>query len=290
MNQELRISPQNPNLKAKILQKVRTQKGDSKKQGYVLVVTFVLSSLILGVGISLAQVLATELEFSADLLFAEKSYFAAESGIEKALIELKENPIQQIDDSFYLSDADESAEFNLNIGNGIKDISFTIPEKGNIQFQLKKDTDDTEGADEQPVTDLFIQPSNTNFRWKVQCEQQCSSCARGKKTRAIVNNWSAQGGGKDLKELKDENGKSVQVFWGELKTEEKKSCFLTLENMKDEDLKIEITSGEYFTPPKAQIKSIGKSGSRKKIMTFDYTQKKLANIFNFGLLNRTSED
>ena len=69
----------------------------AKHKGSTLLATFLLSAMVLMLGLGTAKILIRELNISADLLFSEKAYYAAESTIELAVKNLKKNPVQNVD-------------------------------------------------------------------------------------------------------------------------------------------------------------------------------------------------
>lgn len=266
-----------------------TQNIKNKKNGYILMITFLISGFILTLGMGLAKIITTELQFSADLLWGEEAYFAAESGMEYALWEIKENPISYINiiDEPILKESD-SAVFSLDTGNGVQSFSGRIQSGKPLQFRLKYDADSGKGIREKPIEDLFIQRSNQgDIRWKVQCKD-------GNSVSSISGVWGD--GDRNFKdfsgEVAHEELKTIETFRTALAEKDQASCFLSFESDNDIDIQLLIPtmndseSPLYFPPPKAMIRSKGLSGDRKKIIQFGYAQKNLDSFFNFGLLNQ----
>ena len=65
-----------------------------KESGSILLPTLILSGMMLALALALTKIVSNELQFSADLLLSERAYFAAESGVEQALLSLKKQVSQ----------------------------------------------------------------------------------------------------------------------------------------------------------------------------------------------------
>lgn len=256
-----------------------------RKKGYVLLVTFIISAVILTVGLSLAQILTTELQFSSDLLFAEKAYFGAESGVEKALIELKKQPLNHINvtnkTDFF---PDESVSFDLNTHNAVHSTIVKIPPLENIKFQLAKDTDGqfTTGISTDNI-DFTITPSNDTFSWKIQCNTMTTPVSLESSTGFTnTTNLLHLSGNFDtgLGQLIP-NMTTTNFFLAS--GIDRDSCFMSMTNLNDiNDLTVTLeNSADTFAPPIARVRSVGNSVSRQKIIEFEYRQKNLSPFFDF---------
>lgn len=252
-----------------------------RKKGYVLLVTFLVSALILTVGMTLAQILAREIHFSSDLWFAEKAYFAAESGVEKALIELKKNPVNWIEQETNLDFfPDESADFSLQTQNRVQQNTFTIPAQDTVQFRLRVDGNSSYVEEVSPVTDFDISPSSDKFRWKIQCQAENIVSLTGtgfSGERLLEDLWGSYDPGEGLVRVA-----SAQDFFAALTEDQKKTCFMTF-TAGQGNVSVELSSSGnvFFSPPIALIRSVGTSVTRQKIIEFDYRQKNLSPFFDF---------
>lgn len=265
---------------------MRFHSSASKKEGYVLLATFIVSALVLTVGLALSKIMATELQFSTDLLFAEKAYFSAESGVEKALIELKKSPINHINitdqHQFF---PDQSSTFDLHTHNSVQEKTVIIPGKTNLQFRLKNDTDPTFAEQVVAVTDFDITPSHTDFSWKIRCQTDTS-------IQSLEKEWNHLRTTKKLSNLRGlfdpgvgllQDNISVKDFFDTLSPDQKKTCFCTLSNLSTQPLTIILQHDTPFTPPIATVRSSGHSVARSKTIEFDYRQKNLSPFFDFIL-------
>ncbi len=255
-----------------------------KSKGYILIITVILSALILTISLGLSKILATEIEFSADLLFAEKAYFAAESGIETALIELKSEPVQNVVDqtlSFRTDqngDQDDSAQFNLNIQNLVSEFSILIPPQQTKKFRLKKDTDVTLNITDQAVTDFTLNGSHDTFQWKVQCQ-------KNDKTTSIQGKWNGgslqnQSGTYDDIDGNSSLNERVSTIFA---NSDPKTCFFSIQNLSNDELEIDITNTQ-VAPETTTVSATGLSGNRQKTIEFEYSQKNISSFFDFGFL------
>ncbi len=259
----------------------RCLKKSPRKQGYVLLVTFLLSGFILTLGLGLAHVITQEIQFSADLLWGEKSYFAAESGVEYALLDLKTQPVSFVQSEMILSSNDVS--FFLENGNQVKEYQKTLQPLEALQFRLQKDIDITKESDIEFGIPNSISVSQMAF-WELQCQNAAE-------VQALSGNIESQRSVL-IREMESENTAPPQKISDFLENlDEDAMCFLTLENLSDTNI-IDIVlqsheeDSDQFTPPIATVKSRGVAGGREKIIQFEYAQKNLTRLFRFGFLNQ----
>lgn len=262
-----------------------------KKSGAVLFVTMILSGLIITVGLGLAKILATEVNFSADVLFSEKAYFAAESGVEMALGELNISPVQNVErHETNVRSGDESAQSILTIENllprsGESSFSFQILPLQTQKLRLKKDTDPAAGIANENVESFDLRVEGGRLHWKFLCQTKDGTVALQNVSDEgdISNFYHSQRGNYD-----DESGLTfINKSFEELEIPSQ-DCFLSFTNL-DQSNPIEITfSGSQLPPPRALVKAIGQSGGRQKSIVFEYAQKNLSSFFDFGLFHTES--
>jgi hypothetical protein len=159
----------------------------------VLLPTIILSGLILVVGLGLSQVLMTELEFSADLLFSEKAYFAAESGVEKSLLALKDKPLNYVKEE-NVSVA-TGATYDLNIANQVGKFEFDLEPNESVKFRLGYDNDKNfAGYKLIPTTGFSVklksetEDAMEKLQWRILCLKNANGENPAKKTIALFGN------------------------------------------------------------------------------------------------------
>jgi len=252
-----------------------------RQSGAVLLISIILSSLVLGAGLSMAKILSREAEFSADLTLSEKSYFAAESGVEIALAKLKSEPVEYISDE-EISDLD--AKIKLQIDNLVKSFEITLESLQTQKFRMKKDTDGSIGSQIFPVVNFKVE-SDGKFRWKIICQKSSG-------TISIQNDRNSGGEIKNFVGIyDDENGVSsanlkVASFFEKINDDEKKTCFFSITNLDSAEKVFKISDDGKIAPHRARIRAVGSAGKREKIVIFDYAQKMLSSFFDFGLLHQ----
>lgn len=266
-----------------------------KQKGAILLLSILLSALILTVGMGLIKILATELEFSSDLLFAEKAYFAAESGVELTLQELKESPTQHVDSLSQLIKSDSSEEeavVHISIQNLIhpsEEFETSVPPKKTIKFRFQKDADLStpwmpEGTDN---FDIALEGA-AFFHWKLVCSHSGGTVSLQEKLPAgEYPDFAAQTGIYDNPEGISSQ-KALSDFLAMLSGDEKNTCFLSFTNLDQaNDMTLTLKNTE-MAPPTATIRSLGQSNNRSKLILFEYAQKNLSPFFDFGLFHTES--
>lgn len=270
-----------------------TKKNFSVKNPGVVILlpTIILSGLILVISIGLSRVLIAELEFSADLLFSEKAYFAAESGVEKSLLVLKKNSLNWVEgqEPFPVG---TGTEYEMAIANAVKIFDVSLGAFESIKFRLAVDTDSS-GSEPviEPVVNIRLTQdngstplNNPDLQWKFLCP--VSNLVTG-----TVQTVSIQGRADDFFRGRYDDGTQsidnydVALFWNN----KDENCFMSLTNQSsDQDApnivgSIAVNSDRTIAPAKVAIRVVGTSFSREKIVTFEYFQKNLASVFDFGL-------
>ncbi len=281
-----------------------SRKFSKKRSGMVILLpTIILSGLILVVSVGLSQVLMTELEFSADLLFAEKAYYAAESGIERSLLALKDQPLNLVKEAE--KKVGTSAEYDLNINNSVPNFPFKLANNETIKFRLGVDTEDSFEVDLALRNNFEIeisQGSPNDLQWKVLCKNNNDTVA-------------LYGRGDDFSQGTFDDGVSVQEdkslsnFLINYNLPES-LCFMSLKNISKGEQDVTkngfsqvpnftgstiegtfiVKNNDEIAPDQVEIVAVGRSVSREKKVKFNYRQKNLASVFDLGLYYFTEAD
>lgn len=265
-----------------------------------LIVSVIMSGLILTVGLGLARLLSTELQFSADLMLGERAYFAAESGVETALWALQKNDDNSSQDPVnFVTDDDDSgipaygvpggSSFALNIDNNHKE-SFEetfLPHRP-IKLLLRRDTDPKLSTEMKAVTALNITHSggeNAPLDWKILCPDGVALQASKLENAGNLESFSRMNGTFD-------NGtdtpttKGVEAFLAGV--DDSTKCYLSITSFDTEkDVKTTLRfEAEDGIPPSAPLVTArGIAGNREKEVSFRYRQKNLSELFGFGLFH-----
>ena len=257
-----------------------------KKEGSILMVAVFLSGLILTIGINASKLLMKEVSFSADFVQAERAYFAAESGIEKALLELNEQPVQNVEGQTI--PIGEKSAVELTIVNEVDRFAFALPPLGNQKFRLTHDTDPSLEESIAFMNDLSlnVQPQegiSNKFLWKVLCQ-----------SRAEINTISIQKIVEDNGEVNISNlfaspgtdnqnqERSLNSVQSEIAPH---SCFFSVQNLLPRTTLDFVFTGTNITPHKATIVAKGQSGKQEKHIVFEYAQKNIGSLFDFTFLH-----
>lgn len=267
----------------------------TQSPGSVLITSFFLSFFILTLGTALLQSIATESKFSADLLFSEKAYFTAESGIELGLLALKEEPTQSTDE---LPFTVGNYQGLLSLNTSQETFSVIIPPNQSVKMFLRKDTATKDLAyTPQPSfqTPFVITPRQQQYQWKVLCPQTLTN---GTKRNASLQGISLSAenfiplsatGTLDYfvssRQTKTENSASLQTLLALAKnSEDAQNCFLSIKNLSSTTMTLSA-SGDQVTPPQSVIVSQGIAGNKEKVLQFEYTHKNLSSVFDFGVFH-----
>jgi hypothetical protein len=246
-----------------------------KNDGSTLLVAIVVSSMLLTLGIGAARLLVKDVEFAADFLFSEKAYFAAESGIETALLELKTHPVQNMED--YEVKIDDYTKSILNLSNNVTEFDFDLSPSNSQKFRLIKDI---KPNDEYETTfidsfDLIVSPTGETFQWKFLCKNNDN------KTMAKVKSDEIS---QPFNDFFTESSVTLSNWIGDEKIDAK-TCFFSVQNLSDKVLNFKFINNNKMTPNKTHVHAVGKAGKREKHISFDYTQSNLGAIFDFVLFH-----
>lgn len=253
------------------------------------------------IGLNLLHVFARELQISTDLVFSEQAYYAAESGVEKSLVMLKDSPVEFIED--FVIDMGNGSRTLLNVKNLVDNFDFVLSPLGNTKFQLLKDIEPLPGTDLYPVGEwdtkveyLGVPPviPAKVWEWKILCTKYVS----GSQKTVSISGDNGVGdfigfSGQDGKKI-DENGiiapnTLVSDFFAELSPADQQTCFFSATNLDDSfALKFTFQNISKMAPERVNIISTGTAGSRVKTIAFDYAQKNLGTLFDFVLFHSES--
>jgi hypothetical protein len=263
---------------------------NQKKPGITLLSSIVVSGIILTLVLSFMQIILKDIQLNADFFEGEKSYFAAESGIEHGLLALKTTPTQNINQTIEL----QAATAQINVDNITTSEVLTIASLGNVKLSLKI----AKGATFFPVELKNLQatiskevgavavPKKNVIQWKLQCRQENQTISiQGTQDRSeIAQNVFDWRGIYDTPTEKKKNYR-LGVFWNNLSSDSvvQASCFLSFQNLIDQPLKISLSGN--FPPTLAPITSIGRANNRQKIIRFEIAQKSLSTLFDFGIFD-----
>lgn len=286
---------------------------NSKKEGSILVATLFLSGLILLLGLSAAALMARELNLATDVLYSERAYYAAEGGIERALIALNvpNEGVQHIDKntealSGFAGVSDQATDSYYAIDNQVDSgeiFSFDLEPFGAQKFRFQYDDVSTLGfnADVSSDMQISVDPS-VRYQWRFICQ------ASDNRTYALVGshtgNLMSIKNAAGLIEDSDPTDRSVNFSsWNQVCGEyqvtpggggscitlltmgasEKESCFLSIQNLDDTDVaNFKFRAAGKAAPHLAEVSARATAGNRTKIIEFDYLQKNLGGLFDFS--------
>ena len=266
-----------------------------KNDGMILLPTIIISGMLLSLALALTKIVSNELQFSTDLLMAERSYFAAESGVEIALLSLKEHPINYVN---MTQDLANTSTATILVKNSEKSFSFLLEEKEALRWQLGIDTNDNMERDIKLVRDFEIEQTDGDFRdlqWKIQCENA------DKVTEMIQARAQDDDDSDNIIDEQDtgtyDDGEAthlnttIEDFLYPLENDA--LCFISLTNFGEDVIKgivstttEEGTDEKTMAPAQTYIRAIGKARGREKIIEFEYRKKNLNPFFDFGLLHK----
>ncbi len=271
------------------MEKKLAKNASKKQRGSALLLAVLLSGLMLTIGLSATQMLLKEITASADLMMSEKAYFSAEAGVEKSLLWLRNNPIEHLED--HTENIGPEAEVNINIINRINAVpgdaipnafTFTLNPLQNQKFRLQVDQDENLGVNVQPINNLKLditpESGSPKFNWKILCKDSAGKTLALQKTET-----SNPAGNNFLNKIGnlDDGGTTNFNGWSGI---DKTTCFFSIQNLATASAEFRFYESP-TAPHKATVTTIGKSGNRQKITAFDYAQKNLGSLFDFGILH-----
>lgn len=265
-----------------------------KNRGDVLVITLILSAFMLLVGMALSRFLLQDLYFVRNLLWSETAYFAAESGVEEALLELKQNPIKNIEREDRIVQGNVKSV--LTVENLKEEHVFTLKPNETKRFRLERDG-------QVPLTDWIFESDEGPLSWRIICQKNKPSgdflgnvALQGRFNSAQpAVNFGTIGGNFDdveiiagtIKDVPTAANIAVSTFFGTTinTPEEQKTCFVNYQNLSSDNISVTLkNSTGGITPDTAVIKSVGQAGQKEKVIYYQFTQSGLSSFFDFGVL------
>ena len=260
-----------------------------KTQGSALLISIVLSGLMITVVIMSARLAVRELELSADLFLSEKAYFSAESGVEKALWQLKNNPINHVEESpgSIISELEDD-HTEVSIRNLIdttpdnfpeESFAFTLPPLESQKFRFQQDTDTSIGNSNSAVTGTVSMTLDSvgSYFWRLLCEDTSTGNTVALQAEASTN----------MSDFLNQSGKlddGTETDFNSWSTVDKNSCYISIQNL--QTIPVTYTfSGTTMAPHAAHIHAVGTHQGREKHIRFDYAQKTLGSLFDFSFLH-----
>jgi hypothetical protein len=258
-------------------------KIQTKQSGAILIPTIIISGMLLALALTLTKIMSNELQFSADLLLAERSYFAAESGVEQSLLSLRDEPINWVDN--FSTELLGPATTIIEVKNAKTEFSFSLLPKTTIRWRLGVDPDPEMTVAAELVREFQITGTNISddLQWKIQCSVLASNGTEMLQSRATSNQMSGSDTGVW------DNGtttgtKTIHDFLAPMSDET--LCFISLTNFGINDILGTVTTPENMAPAQTLVRAIGRAGGREKIIEFEYRQKNLNPFFDFGILHK----
>ncbi len=290
-----------------------------KKEGSILVVTLLLAGLVLMLGLSAANLLARELNFSTDVLFTERAYYGAESGVETSLVSLNEDPVQHIDpqtekiDLPGLSDDVDVSFYAINNqvkGSESEKFEFELDSFDAQKFRFNYDTDPSDGPVARQTSGNFslkITPSS-KFQWRFICPLQSGTgtyALVGEETSGLKNSFLNAVNG-IVEDVTPEAAPLTPTnfnAWTQVCTEwfypptgggighcnasaniNQDKCFFSIQNLSPDAAAYEVTpmGSSVMSPHLSEVTSRATAGDRTKLIQFDYLQKNLGSLFDFS--------
>lgn len=257
--------------------KSRSTSGFGRHPGSGLFVALILSAIVLSIGMTAVRLVLKQVVFTADLVQSERAYFAAESGVETALLKLSESPLQHWETTRSLG----ASEFDLHIENQVLDFEVLLPPRANTKFRLGRDLNiDATLSDDDPVNfDLRVNPDDA-FQWSILCREGGGTLSiQGQGSVDVVDLFN--------KNAVDSSQAGIFETFNTLVVSDKSKCFFSLTNVSDQVLDFYFDArGLTMTPDRAHITSIGRSGNREKHIQFDYRQANIGSLFDFTFFHR----
>jgi len=269
-----------------------------KSSGSALFISLFLLTFVLIAGASLLYVLGKNAQNNAEIFFTEKSFFAAESGIEESLLFFKKNPVQFFSGDFVFDDANVS----LHTGNVASAFSVLLAPESATRFFLKKDIDPTERLEIVSPRNFSFSSSHSDFFWKILCRNSEGTFALQDFAHVVPNqqhsffdfvgNYDDAVGHPSVRIsvldfFQNRVPDSVQAPF--LSSLDVQSCFFSVTNLSVSQplmLDFEAAAGDVLMRDTFFIESIGRFAGKQKKITFEYKPTNLSLFFDFGFLQK----
>lgn len=257
-----------------------------RQEGSALLIGIMLSGIMLTLGVMAARLAVREVQFSADLFLAERAYLSAESGVERALWKLKDDPLAHVETTNdpTLGDANTTVSIrnlvDTTTGNfPPAEFSFGLPPLQSQKFRFRHDTDPSANTNQTPVTGPVRLQLNgpTDLFWRFLCQDPSgrTQALQAQISGSNFNDLTALNG------LTDDGVSTTFNAWGSV---DKNTCYLSVQNLSS-DVRIFTFSGTTMAPHAAHIHAVGVHDGREKHIVFDYAQKNLGALFDFSFLH-----
>ena len=254
---------------------------------------------MLTVGVTAARLAVREVQFSADLFLGEKAYTSAESGVERALLKLKIDPLAHLEPTNLPPSGGPTAEVSIrNLINTaandfpLESFQFELPPLASQKWRLRQDSDSGEPTTPTPVTGpLEVNLNNTGqWFWRFLCEDASGT------TQALQAAENSTG----LSDLLGQPGQTddgLTTSFNAWSSVDKNTCYLSIQNTTPGSADCSLPtnacrtftfSGTTMAPHAAHIHAIGQHEGREKHIRFDYAQKSLGRLFDFSFLHSES--
>ena len=253
-----------------------------RNPGAVFPTAVFLSVIILSLGLGAAQTVIKELNFATDLLFSEQAYYAAESGVEAALIDLQENPVQHVTSTIVDLGNSTFEPLIFNTRLNTETFNFVVRPLASQRFRLLADSDETDVYAPELASAFDIEVTadgldDLDWQWKALCQNPSGetfalqdTLTTGNYADFLINN-----------EGKDAAGRAIN-FANWRTTNNGNNCFFSVQSLSESNnLNFTFTANDIIAPPVAKVRSIGKAGQRQKRIEFDYAQQNLGGLFDF---------
>lgn len=268
-----------------------------KTSGATLLATLVLSGLLLGILLALSKVVADEVQFTGEVTRSERAYFSAESGVEVSLLKLAADPVLTADfeiaDTVLIRARNRTTIQNLITAEESESFQLQPSESQKMRLRINRDgvivpTDVSELRISAEIPDEFVEEA---LQWQILCNEDNRVLSIQALTGELESvRFGAMQGTVDffdaeIDDFSAEKNVSVSRFWQRFvkNDETRQQCFLSLKNLAAVPLEMTL-SGADFAPPTGNIRSVGQTGDQQKIIEFQYSQKALAPVFDFGIL------
>lgn len=276
-----------------------TKKLNKKSRGSALLISVFLSGLMLTVGIMSARLAVQEAQMSADLFLSERAYLSAESGVERALWKLKQEPLAHVEPTADVELGNTETTVSINnlidttADNFANDsFSFTLPHLASQKFQFRKDNDvsvtTTPDIINGSVEINLTPPGDVFWRFLCQDTNNQTQALQGRINGAsTINNLTAEAGSTDdgaSTTFNSWQSATMPVTGAAIADPQKDTCYLAIQNLNTADTKFTIT-GTTMAPHAAQIHAVGEHQGRQKHIKFNYAQKTLGALFDFSFLH-----
>jgi len=259
-----------------------------KQQGATLITTLILVGLVLSITVGVARIVGQQIETSSDFFLTEKAYFGAESGVETALLELKNNPVHHGRSSLEIDEVNTvgNTKVNLVVKNFQRTINFSLDPNQSTKLRLKTHN----GVTNLSSLNLSITGPASRVRgnlvlWGIQCQTEEGTISIQGKTAEVKNQNILQWSGLADDQTNNVVDQTVGEFWNQSGLD-RQSCLLSLQNLSSNNLVNIVLKSDGMAPDKALVRSVGRAGNRQKIIEFEYLQNRLSAFFNFGFVHQ----